>query len=70
MAPDDISPHAETVRHVLAVLGSRSRARLNVMLQALGLSNADAEEVLTHGLRGRLFEPDPDEPGSLRARKE
>jgi hypothetical protein len=67
MAQLDLSVHAETVRGVLAILGTRPRLRIGLMLQGLGLSGAEADSVVEHGLAAGYFEVDPSEPSSLRA---
>ena len=67
MDPQAVRPHAETVRGVLASLGPRPRARIVLMLQGLGLSHAEVDEVLAHGFAQGLFEADPAEPTVLRA---
>jgi hypothetical protein len=67
MDPRATVDHAETVRGVLVILGPRSRARLGLMLQGLGLSEAEADAVLAHGLTWGLFEADPADRTVLRA---
>jgi hypothetical protein len=59
--------HAKTVRSVLVLLGPRSRRRLVVMLQGLGLSDAEAEEVLGHAVACELVETDPADTSAMRA---
>jgi hypothetical protein len=51
-----LTGHSIVVRDTLEVLGPRPRERLALMLQGLGLSVVDAEEVIEHGLKSRLFE--------------
>jgi hypothetical protein len=67
MEPRVVAPHAETVRSVLDILGPRPRARIALMLQGLGLSEAGTNEVLAYGLQHGLFELDPTDPDVLRA---
>lgn len=59
--------HAKTVHSMLVLLGPRPRRRLVVMLQGLGLSHVDAEEVLAHAVTRELVEMDPSDAGVLRA---
>lgn len=68
MGPDDLARHATTVRATLESLGPRARARIVVMLQGLGLSAADAEAVLAHGIGAGMFAVDAADPSLLRAR--
>jgi len=46
----DLAVHAKTVRGVLAILGSRPRVRIGLMLQGLGLSKGEADEVVDYAL--------------------
>lgn len=59
--------HAEMVAALLRALGPRPRARMLLVLRALGLSDSDAAAAIQHGLASRLFEADPADPEILRA---
>jgi hypothetical protein len=66
MDPRAIPAHAETVRSVLALLGPRPRKRILLMLQGLGLSEAEAADVVTHAIDHGRVEPDPADATVLR----
>lgn len=59
--------HAKTIRSVLVLLGPRSRRRLVLMLQGLGLSEVEADNVLAHAVSNDLVETDPTDTSALRA---
>ncbi|MFT3774825.1 MAG: hypothetical protein QM820_56475 [Minicystis sp.] len=66
---NDLTPkHAQTIAAMLRALGPRPRARLLLVLRALGLSDEEAAAVLEHGIATQLFETDPADPSIFRAR--
>jgi hypothetical protein len=52
---------------MLASLGPRSREQIHLMLRGIGLSEAAADEVLTHGVDRGALEVDPADPSIIRA---
>ncbi|MFT3770971.1 MAG: hypothetical protein QM820_36605 [Minicystis sp.] len=66
MSEEQLQGHARTILSMLRALGPRPRARLLLVLRALGLSDDEAVEVLAHGMARRLFEADPADPSIMR----
>ena len=67
MDPVAIDRHAQAVRSVLAILGPRLRLRVLLMLQGLGLSEAEARSVVQHALARRILDAERSDPNTLRA---
>ena len=61
------APACRDGAHRARLLGARPRVRIAWMLQGLGLSPAEVDEVIAHGLAKGLFEVDPTNPAILRA---
>jgi hypothetical protein len=67
VAVDDIAKHADSVGALLHVIGPRARARVVLVLRALGLSAEEAEKVIAYGIAQGKFAVDPADPNQLQA---
>jgi hypothetical protein len=64
---DDIAKHADSVSALLHVIGPRARARVVLVLRALGLSAEQAEQVIAYGIAKEMFAVDPADASQLQA---